>query len=583
MRGLFKLSLFFLFLFVLGCTGEEAEQSTSFDVTVRLASEPDHLNPTRSRSSSATQIESLIMLPLAEYDPYSLELTPLLCVARADVDTLTSGPHSGGLAFHYQIRPEAVWEDGSPVTGFDYAFTVKAVLNPEVPAASWRGFLSFIRDVEVDPDNPKNFTVIVPEPYMLAEIVTCNFNIMPKYVYDPDGYMDEVPFDVLSDPDKAQREVEQNPNLKLFAESFSKPDFSRDVIVGSGPYQFVDWVTGDQIVLERKSDWWGDKLDNAPTLLHAYPSRIFYRVIPDETAALSALKDGTIDIVAEVTASNFIQMRDDEQWADKFAFHTPSLMQHNFITINTRHPILSDISVRKALAMAVDYDAIINTLLLGMASRTSGPFHSSKEYYNEGIPLDEYDIEEARKLLEESGWNDTNHDGIYDKTINGQRTELNLDVIVTQRAEGQQLALMFKESAVKAGIDIDIVTTDGSGLMQAVRSGDFELLPLRVRNSPSLDDPYQRWHSDNNQPGGSNRSGFTSKQADDIIEQIRITTDDEERNRLFERLSEIIYREKPVLFLYIPSERIIVNRKFEMTPSNRRPGYFESLFRLEDA
>ena len=496
------------------------------------------------------------------------------------VDTIREGEYAGGLSFSYEMRPEARWENGDPVTAHDYLFTLKAVMNPKVAAASWRGFLAFIKHVEIDQDNERKFKVIVPEPYILAEVVTCNFNILPRHIFDPDGYLDDIDYRDLVDQEKAAELAEVDSNLIRFAEEFAQPKYNRDLIKGSGPYRLVEWVTGEHIIIEKKADWWGDKVDGAPAMMNGNPSRLTYRFIPDETAAISALKDGSVDIVAGVTATNFVAMRDDEEWNDKLAFHSPSLMQYNYIEINNRHPILSDREVRKALATAVDYESIISTLLLGMAERTSGPYHSSKDYYNDAIDLDEYDIEEARAILEDAGWTDTNQDGTVDKVIDGERTELNLDIIVTQRAEGQQLALMVKESAARAGIEIDIVTKDGSGLMQAIRSRDFELLPLRTRKSPSLDDPYQVWHSDSDQPGGGNRSGFTNERADEIIEEIRTTTDAEERNNLYKELQEVIYDDKPVIFLYVPTERIIVNQRIDMQSSSRRPGYFENLFSL---
>jgi len=577
-RVLFKLVPFFIVLILAGCSQNEQSATEDFQVTVRLAAEPDYLNPIRSKSASASPIESLIMLPLAEYDPVSLELVPMLVTSRATIDTIPSGRYKDGLVFHYEIRPEANWDDGSPVTGFDYAFTVKTVLNPEVASATLRGFLSFIKDVQVDPSDPKKFAVVVPEPYMLAEAVTCNFLVLPKYVYDPSGYLDSVDVADLSDAEKAAQLAEENPKLKQFAEEFAAPKYSRDIVAGAGPYKMVEWVTNEHIILERKKEWWGDNVKNAPELLHGYPTRIIYQVIPDETSALSALKDGTVDLVAQVTANNFVEMRDDPQWNSKFNFYTPTLMQQNYVEINNRHPLLRDKRVRKALALAIDYDAIVDTLLLGMAERTASPFHPSKKYYDRDIAPEPYSIEQAKELLKEAGWEDTNNNNIVDKVIDGKLTELNLDVIVTQRAEGQQIALLMKQTAAKAGIDIDIVTKDGNGLMQAIRSRDFEMLLLRNTSSPSLDDPYQRWHTESDQPGGGNRSGFSDPEADEIMEQIRETSDENERNRLFIELQEIIYDQTPVIFLYVPTERLIVNKRIQMTPSSRRPGFFENLF-----
>ena len=131
----------------------------------------------------------------------------------------------------------------------------------------------------------------------------------------------------------------------------------------------------------------------------------------------------------------------------------------------------------------------------------------------------------------------------------------------------------------QAGIAVNVVTKDAAAWRQAIGKREFELLPMQVRSSPAPSDPYQGWHSESDQPGGGNRSGFRNDEADDLIEEIRTTEDASRRNVLYMELQELIYEEQPVIFLYVPVERMIVNTAIEMTPSSRRPGYFENLFR----
>jgi peptide/nickel transport system substrate-binding protein len=444
------------------CDNGDSVVDDSNEVTIRISAEPDNLNPTRSRSSQATPIESLILMPLAEFDPFTFDLTPLIVKTRARVEDITDGPHAGGQKFHYEMREEANWDDGTPITGYDYAFTVKVALNPKVEAAVWRGFLSFIQDVEVDPENPKKFAAIVAEPYMLAELVTCNFNLFPKHVYDPNGIMDDVRVADLSDESTVEKMLETDARLEVFARGFASVGYNRDTVEGAGPYKLVEWITSQHLVLERKEKWWGDLVPDAPDMLHAYPKKITYRVIPDENSAIAALKDGSVDLMSAVSAPNFVQMRDDPQWQEMFEFLTPELLQHRYLEINNRHEILREQKVRQALAYAVDYKAIIENIELGMGERTIGPFARSKVYYNDTLEVIEQDLDAARKLLAEAGWEDTNNDGVVDKIIDGQRTELNLEIVTTMRPAGRQVALLIKESGAKIGIEIDIVTKDAN-------------------------------------------------------------------------------------------------------------------------
>lgn len=545
---------------------------------VRLANEPDMLNPARSNSQHATQIESLIMLPLAELDPVSYVLTPLLIEDMGTQEPIVQGPDSGGVRFHYRMRSEAVWEDGVPVTGHDYAFTIKMVLNPKIDVEQWRGFLTQITDVVVDPQDPKKFAVSVRESYMLSDVITCNFNIYPAHVYDAQGYLNDYAVHDLTYRQKADSLANADPRLQMFADSFMQARYGNEIVVGNGPYRFAGWETGQRITLERADNWWGDNIRDKPLLLHAYPDRIIYEIVPDENTAVTMMKDGRIDVISEISARTFTDLRNDSTFRNRLHFHTPSQVHYHALDLNNHHPILRDKAVRKALARLVDYEGIINNVMLGMARRTTSPINPDVDYYNHDIIPVPYDIETASALLSDAGWKDTNGNGTLDKVIDGKRTELHLSITVSQRPEGQTVALLLKEAAAKAGVQIDIVTLDNSAISPARRNRNYEILPIRMSAEVLLYDPYQTWHSASDAPGGNNTTGFRNAQADSLITLIRTTSDAAVRHDAYMKFQDVVAEEQPMIFLYVPLGRIIVSNRFEMQPSARRPGYFENLF-----
>ena len=123
----------FILLSFLACKNASDQTELNNDLTIRIANEPDNLNPIFSRSLYATPIENLILLPLAEYDPFTLELSPLLVKDLAVIEKVTEGPYKGGKRYKYEMREEAVWSDGTPVSALDYEFTLKIVFNPFSP------------------------------------------------------------------------------------------------------------------------------------------------------------------------------------------------------------------------------------------------------------------------------------------------------------------------------------------------------------------------------------------------------------------------------------------------------------------
>jgi len=566
-----------LLLLIAGCRNEPVR--TSYAVTIRLPNEPESLNPIISRSIYASQIEGLVMPCLAEYDPVSMTLSPLL-VTEIPVEETNPDPANGkgSSMFRMTLRPEATWDDGQPVTSADYLFTLKTVYNPYAGTVSWRSFMDFIRDVETDPTDPKKLTIYLDTTFMLATEAVTNFNLYPAHLYDPEGVLEKFTLAELRDP-TASRTPEQDSLLKQFAGQFESPEYAREKVRGCGPYALDQWTTGESIRLKRKTGWWGDKIKDLPLLLQAYPEEITYRIILDEAAGEAGVKAGEIDLMAEVPANSFIALRDDPTWGEKLQFATPQLMQVNYIEMNTRDSILADPRIRKALAYCIDYEGIIREVLKGLAEQAVGPVHPSQPYFNRDLQPLKQDVNRALELIREAGWGDSNGNGIPDKRIGGTLRELQLTIKVSGKEEGNAIATIVKANAAKAGFDIVIETVESGQMTQDIRQNNFQLLPLRIRSFPSNYDPYPAWHSESDRPGGSNRSGYHSPELDAAIEAIRATKDPAERKNHYLRFQALLYEAQPSIFLYVPTERIIASRQYEVLTTSRRPCYFENLIR----
>ncbi|RPH80258.1 MAG: hypothetical protein EHM77_05150, partial [Planctomycetaceae bacterium] len=411
---------------------------------------------------------------------------------------------------------------------------------------------------------------------------TTNFNIYPAHIYDAENIMSKFTLAELREADKVWP-AEQDSLLKRFATLYESPTYFRETVTGSGPYALDQWMTGEYIRLKRKENWWGDKLEKAPLLLQAYPSVITYRILLDAAAAEAALKTGEIDLMAEVPVTDFKNLQNDADWKDKLQFATPALMQVNYLELNNRDSILADPKIRQALAYSIDYDGILSNVMQGLAQRTTGPIHPDKSYFNKDLKPLSQDINKSLALIKEAGWTDTNGNGTPDKMIGGKREELHLEIKITNKEEGMAIANIIKENASKAGFDLEIVVVDPSQLQQDVRQNNFELMPLRVRAFPSVDDPYPTWHSSNDRQGGSNRSGFRSAELDKVIDELRTTEDLKARDAFYKEFQQIIYAEQPAIYLYVPLERIIASKRIQMQTSPRRPGYFEQLIKPSGA
>ena len=559
------------------CTTEETIKPSDFEIRIRIPFEPDRLNPMLSRQTTATQIEKLIFCPLEDYDPWTLNLEPVLLEAKPEIVPIDTGQHTGGTMLAMRIREDATWDNGFPVTGMDYLFTMKTALNPYLANSSWAGFVSIIKDIQVDSSDLKRITVIIDKQYILGEEVVCGFAVYPEHIYDSLLNLRHIQFEHLLQGQMSLTR-EQDLILSRFAESFNDVVFSRNTVQGCGPYSLISWESNRQIILKRKENWWGDAIKDPHPLLVANPGQIIYYFIPDEQTALTSFKDGRFDVLTDIDPDLFndlIRFKGGES----FTLETPTILQYYYIAYNNLNPVLQDSRVRRALSHLMDVDQVIDQLFYGKAQKIVSPIHPSKSYYDNSLLPLEFDLEAAKSLLAEAGWRDHDKDGRLENPDLGM-TQMKLDILTTPSQLSQDVAIIFKEQASRVGIEVQIVPHEFRILLQKVRQQEFDLACLASRQSNGLYDPYPSWHSDNISGTGNNYCGFSNQENDQIIEQLRTTLDHDELTDLYKRFQSIIYREQPAMFLVAPQTRIAVNDRFQFKASVIRPGYFENTFSL---
>ncbi|MBK9270468.1 MAG: hypothetical protein IPM48_02635 [Saprospiraceae bacterium] len=564
--------LVFLYFLHLACKPESSNQF--FHLKIRVKEEPDCLQPIVSQSSLATQIEILIMPPLFEYSPDQLELSPMLVKElKAPVQI-----NDSVLAYDYEIFENATWDDGQPVIAKDVAFTIKSALNPHLRNGSWRGFFQNIYDVDIDLQNPKKFRAMVKSSYMLSREMTGNFCIYPAHVYDTGKVLEAFSIPELVIGDSSSMGKDRWVLLQNYARDFESEAYCKKIITGCGPYRLKSWETGKRIVLEKKSNWWGESLVKDFPLLSAEAHQIEYIVIPEEASAVIALKNGQIDLVSDVSARQFDELKSNPA----FEVATPAVMQYYYLEINHRNIFLSRLEVRKALARLLDLDQFISTQMNGLASRIIGPVLPGKSYYHKELSPVAYSPQEAKNILTEAGWSDSNQDGTLDLEINGQRKELILQLSVTGNEIGKNLGILLQEEAKKIGIKIEVISKESAVFMKDRKNFQFELATMASRQSPSLWDPFQSWHTQQSNPGGFNVSGYGNTVTDSLIMAIRNAKDDIQRKKAYMDFQQILYDDQAHIFLFSPLEKIVYRKGLELIPTMRRPGYVENMIRNKE-
>jgi peptide/nickel transport system substrate-binding protein len=295
---------------------------------------------------------------------------------------------------------------------------------------------------------------------------------------------------------------------------FNKHPNNRNPI-GSGPYIFENWATADRIVMTRNENYWGEK----PFL----DKRVF-RFITDDNAAFLALERHDID-KHEVSPEQWARRTDNAKFQREFqklVLDSPVpgyLSRFNYIGWNTRKPQFSDKRVRQALCMLFDRQEVIDEVWMGYGEVAVSDIYYKAPDHDTNLRPWPFDPERAKQLLDEAGWKDTNGDGVRDK--------------------------------------------DGAPLefQQRVHERKFDACMLAWL-SPPMYDGYQLWHSTQAE-SGSNYPGLQNSEVDAILEEVRITFDDEKRFAMNHRLEAILHEEQPYLFLYHRPGLIALDARFK--------------------
>ncbi len=570
-----------LTLFSSSCRREEQSSmhKRSFnEVSIRLEAEPDRLNPLLSTISYSRQVFDPLHLYLMNYDPTTLVLVPQLLKETPKIELIKNGVFEGGTKYSFEIREEAVWDDGKPVMAADYEATLKLIFNPFLPTLGYRTFLENIQSFDIDKMNPKKFTIILNDTYFAGlESLTNVVPVLPKHIFDADNSLDTVSLlKLISDP-SPENQLKNYPFIKDFADYYLGEFFSRNPegVNGAGPYKLVSWLSGQEILLEKKQAWWGDKLATDNAAFQAFPDKLLFKIIPDPVSALAALKNEEIDVMQNIAPEDFLDLTSDSTTKAHFSFYTPSSLSSYYISLNTRLPILSDKKVRRAFAHAIDVDELIKNVFIGFGTRCATPLHPSSAEYNADLKPITFSIEKAKKLLAEAGWSDTDKDGILDKKIGGKKTALSVKYLANaSKASSMTLAELIKSNARKAGIDVVIDAKDANTLLDKLRSREFEMISAGRSITPQWS-PSQNWRTD-----ADNRSGFGNEKTDEWIDALEREPNQSKRWVISKKLQAEIYEEQPEIMLFCPQERLVIHKRFEAVSTAVWPGFHPVAFKL---
>ena len=539
-------------------------------ISLRLMSEPDGLSPILSRARSSREVFRLIFSNLMGRQPESGVLRPVLIKNKPVVEEIEEGLFKGGKKYTMEIRENANWDDGSPITAADYVFSSKIILHPSVKTR-YGVVADLIKDIELYPNNAKKLSILTGDCHILTEgVITADLFLYQEKKFDPNLSMRKYPYLTFKEKEKLKGILEADSTVLKVGELFSDVTYARTPgkLSGAGPYKLKEWVTGQKIVLEKKQDWWGENL------FPAKPESITFEIIPDHITALTKIKNGEIDLCGELPNDLFKENENNEK-LNAYSVASQNLI---YLAMNNEKGPLANKKIRQAVAHTVNVAEIIETISYGYAQPISGPYTPDAAFYDKSIKPRSFDIAKAIAILEEEGWKDSNQNGTVDKIVDGKIQELELEFIIASTSRTAiPISELWKNNAKKAGIGVKVITKDSKVFRsENLATGNFDIVATGTSVDPGLYDPKGRWHSESIPPRGGNYPRFNNKEADRLIDEIRSECNDSKRrNKLYADLHALMYEEQPVIFLYNPQNIMLTTKHIEgLVYSSTKPGFF---------
>jgi peptide/nickel transport system substrate-binding protein len=427
-------------------------------------------------------------------------------------------PSEDSMTWTLKVRDDVVWHDGTPMTAEDVAFTFNFISQRRLPF--FRDYFPFSPTFEVIDDTTIEWQS--PQPTFAPEVPPYVM-ILPEHIW---GELDQ------GDDD---REIRQ-----------AVKEFENDPPIGTGPYKFVEWRRDQFMRFEANPDYWG----GTPAAI----DEILIRIYPSQEAMVQALRTGEIDFAESINATLFNTLQDDPNITTHVAdAGCWGNIAYNFggqADTATNHPAIQDLTVRQAVAHAVDRELIVDRVYQGTAEVGYSILTPGKNaaWYN---PIPEeyrypYDIDEANRLLDEAGYLDTDDDGVREMPDGGEPLEFEF-MTITDVDGSVDTGRLFQGFLDDIGISVVFNTVDQNKAYDLWFTGEWDVYVWDWCPDPDPDFMLSVFTTD--QCLSWSDGCYSNPEYDAMYEAQRNELDQDARKEIVSEMQEFIARELPVMSL----------------------------------
>ncbi|ALU39287.1 ABC transporter substrate-binding protein [Kocuria flava] len=464
-------------LVLAGCSAGEGvdlagagEVDTEDYLEVAIAGEPDQLDPHSTSAYFSFQILENVYDTLVEPDA-ELEMQPALAESwEVSEDQLS---------WTFHLREGVTFHDGSAFTAEDVVYSYDRIIDEQL-ANAYR--LAAVEDVVAVDEHTVRIDVSQPTPALLAAI---------------GGY-------------KGMAIVERG--------NVESGDVQLDP-VGTGPFEVVGNAASTAVTLRANEDYWGEG---------PHVPGVVYRFISEGTTALADLTAGEVHWTDSIPPQRVESLRRNP---DVEVASVPST-DYWYLTMNQARPPFDSRDARRAVAQALDREALAQVTWYGSATVNQTAVPETSVWYHEYAPF-EQDLDRARELAESSG-------------LTGRTVGL---MVTNEHPETVTAAQVVAANLAEIGVATEIRTLDFATWLDEQARGNFDMLLLGWLGNVDVNDYYYNQH---HSEGSNNAQGYSSPEVDRLLDAGRTETDPEARKELYDRAAERIVDDASYVYLYNP-------------------------------
>lgn len=426
-----------------------------------------------------------------------------------------------GLNYRFDLVSNAIFHDGQPVKASDVVFSIEAVKSAHpLTSITYKAILETVRAVD---DHTVEIRLKKPFAGLFGVLTPALTPILPEHVYGG-----------------AAGPLRSNP--------------ANDKPVGSGPYKYVDWRRGQELVLERHDGFFR----RAP-----YFERLVFSLIEDSLSKTLMLEQGQIDFLP----FSYLRVSDLRRLQNNKALATTTqgyeaIGPVNYLELNLREAPFNDLRVRQAFAHAIDKKFITSVLHQGFSKRLDGPLHSSSAYFDGSVlTVYDHDLKKANELLDAAG---------LARKEGGVRMQATLDVPTFEPDSTNLVADYIKAQFRKIGVDVVLrKSTDFADWASRIGQWNYQMTMNSTFNwsDPVVGVDRSFLSSNIAKQVWTNTEGYSDSGVDDILMRAAGEADPTRRKQLYSDFQKKVSADLPLIWTNEGIYITLYNKRLRNIPS----------------